>query len=174
MDEWIDVRTAAEILKVSDRQVNNYGHGDPPKLRTRRAGPRRTLYLREDVDALAEETGASSRPGRKTIPRAEMVPVHEVLTQVSQAQQQVGYLQGQLDLLKDQMAEQQKLLVAAEDTRRDLAVTQERLQAAQQQLQAERDHVTVLESRLAELQSPALLAEPEPRRPWWKRLSGSD
>lgn len=60
-DEYMTADLAADILGVSPRQVNRYGKGDPPRLRTRRHG-RRFLYNREDVLALAAHFAARSVP----------------------------------------------------------------------------------------------------------------
>lgn len=58
---WLTAGEAGRILHMSERQVNRYGSGDEPALRTNRAG-RRVLYLAEDVYRLADELRVDIKP----------------------------------------------------------------------------------------------------------------
>jgi hypothetical protein len=147
-EEWLPVEEAAAILHVTVRQVNRYGQGDEPKLRTRKAG-QRTLYYRHDVEQFARERGAEyvpetepKQPGAELMPPGEMFDlIREMQDRLMAASRRVGELEGLL---------QMRLLPEdAEELRRRLAVAE-----------AERD---------------VLKREVEQRRkPWWKRLLGND
>ncbi|GAC1307624.1 MAG: hypothetical protein NVSMB27_45570 [Ktedonobacteraceae bacterium] len=131
-DEWIDAKTAADILRVTERQVNRRGNdGD---LQMKRIGPRRVVYLRADVERLAAALHVSDRPRSQVIPKREMVPMRDVLgtieraqTELTKAREEVGYLRGQLDA-------QQKQLADAEATRRQLEIAQARIAELEQQV----------------------------------------
>lgn len=131
-DAWINAKTAADVLRVSERQVNRRGNdGD---LQTKRVGPRRVLYLRSDVERLAAELQVVERPRQQVIPKREMVPMRDVLgtieraqTELTKAREEVGYLRGQLDT-------QQKQLTDAEATRHQLGEAQARIAELEQQL----------------------------------------
>ena len=60
-ERWITVNEAAEILKMTTRQVNRYGN-ELGKIATKRSG-RRVLYLLSDVVTLADELRVDIRPG---------------------------------------------------------------------------------------------------------------
>ena len=47
--QYITVEQASEILHITTRQVNRYGSGEQPRLRTKRDG-KRVLYHRADVE----------------------------------------------------------------------------------------------------------------------------
>jgi excisionase family DNA binding protein len=79
--DYITADEAAAILDLSARQVNRYGKGDPPRLRTRRIG-RRILYARADVLSLAYEYAMSrtpppQKPATSPIPSSLLPPVDE-------------------------------------------------------------------------------------------------
>ncbi len=100
MDEWLTVEEAARLLNVTPRHMHRYGQGDPPKVRTQSAG-RRTLFWREDVEALAEEQNADLKP-RGSV---DVLPAGELFDLVRQQQDQlmllsrrIGELEGQLQL----------------------------------------------------------------------------
>ena len=90
--EYIPVETAAEILKMSARMVNKYGNDG--RIQTKRAG-RRVLYLRDDVEALADELGVDLRPPPKA-PRADLVPVGEMMEYIRDRDTRNEELQRQL------------------------------------------------------------------------------
>ena len=61
--EYISAEEAAKLLKVSERQVNYYGHNG--QLRIQRAG-RRVLYHAGDVERLAQQLQVDIRPQQIT------------------------------------------------------------------------------------------------------------
>ena len=90
-DNWLTVEDAAAILRVTVRQVNRYGQGDDPKLRTRKAG-QRTLYERSDVEQLARERGAEYVPEPKPEqPGADLMPPGELFDLVRDLQDKLMY-----------------------------------------------------------------------------------
>lgn len=61
--EYISAKEAARLLKVSERQVNYYGHNG--QIRIQRAG-RRVLYHAGDVVRLAQQLQVDIRPQQIT------------------------------------------------------------------------------------------------------------
>lgn len=61
--EYISAKEAAKLLKVSERQVNYYGHNG--QIRIHRAG-RRVLYHVGDVERLAQQLQVDIRPQQIT------------------------------------------------------------------------------------------------------------
>lgn len=171
--EYITVEAAAAVLNVTTRQVNRYGKGDPPKIRTHRAG-KRLLYHAGDVDALADELG-SVRSVAPPAAKAEMVPLGEMLQyqrereldhqrhvqeleiELRRAAKRVGELEAQLD--QRPLLEDHTVLRSERDA---LAAENERLRA---ELDIDRQSRTVL----TDVQEQP--AGPE-RGSWWKRLWG--
>ena len=100
-DEYITVEEAASRLGVTTRQVNRYGGGDRPKLRTARAG-RRILYHRGDVDALGDELGAHRRLAPAQPTRADLIPAGEMLDYLRERDTQLGELQAELARLSQE------------------------------------------------------------------------
>jgi hypothetical protein len=87
-ERWITVTEAAEILKMTTRQVNRYGN-ELGKIRTKRSG-RRVLYLLADVVALADELRVDIRPGPTQSPLARPIEeTRDYLRQLVEAQQRV-------------------------------------------------------------------------------------
>ncbi len=91
-EQYISVEEAADILKVSTRMVNKYGHEE--KIQTRKAG-KRILYLRSDVEALAEELGVDMRPAPRE-PKMDLVPAGEMLEYLRERDNRNEQLQAQL------------------------------------------------------------------------------
>lgn len=94
-EPYIPVEEASQLLRVTPRQVNRYGSGDKPKLRTRRAG-KRVFYHREDVEALADELDAAHRLAPPPAPRTDLVPAGEMLEYLRDRDARHDVLQGQL------------------------------------------------------------------------------
>jgi hypothetical protein len=157
-DDYISAGDAADLLGVTERQVNRYGLGDPPKLRTRRNG-RRVFYLRSDVLALSETLNAGRpRPGPR--PKTEVMPVGQVLdylrekdAALAQRERELLQLAAELGAVKQELGNKAALIDHAN-------TQQQRLETAIEELRAERDE---LKRRLEEAQQ---------QRPWWKRLLG--
>ncbi len=142
-EDYIEVDEAAQILRITPRQVNRYGNDG--RIRTKRAG-RRVFYLRTDVEALAEELDVDHRPSPKS-PKAELVPVGEMLEYLRDRDQKVDELQG-------------KLVAAAAEVGRLTGIIEQ-----QKQLMEDRDNllqrITQLEAQLVDAQ-----------RPWYKKWFG--
>lgn len=94
--EYISAKEASRILRVSERQVNYYGHNG--QLRTMRAG-RRVLYHRSDVERLAATLQVDIRPQQLT-----RQDVNEELIRYVQgeAQRNQEFLEGQRQLSEGQ------------------------------------------------------------------------
>ena len=142
-EEYIDVDTARQVLRISARQVQR--HAANGRVRSRRAADGRRLQLhRSDVEALAEELGADHRtdPAAEGELLAEAGPlldyVRELNGQLMVMSRRVGELEGQL---------QNRLLPTDEAMLRQQLVE-------------------------AEARIKALEAELQARRPWWRRLRG--
>lgn len=87
-ERWITVNEAAEILKMTPRQVNRYGN-ELQRIATKRSG-RRVLYLMSDVIALADDLRVDIRPGPTQSPLAR--PIEEsrdYIRQLVEAQHRV-------------------------------------------------------------------------------------
>src|SRR5919199_5459187 len=94
-EPYITVEDAAAILHVTTRQVNRYGSGEQPKLRTRRSG-KRVLCHREDVEALADELDSAHRLTPPAGPRTDLVPAGEMLEYLRERDARLDVLQAQL------------------------------------------------------------------------------
>ena len=94
-EPYITVEDASAILRVTTRQVNRYGSGEHPRLRTRRAG-KRVLYHREDVEALADEIDSAHRLAPPPAPRTDLVPAGDMLEYIRERDARLEVLQGQL------------------------------------------------------------------------------
>ena len=175
--EYITVEAASAALNVTTRQVNRYGKGEPPKIRTQRAG-KRLLYHAGDVDALADELG-TVRSVAPPVAKAELVPLGEMLQYQREREQDharhVNDLQGQLIQAAKRVGELEAQLVsrpllddhtALRAERDALAVENERLRA-EVQLDIDRRSLT----SLTNVQEPEPPAQPE-RVSWWKRWLG--
>ena len=141
-DEYITVEAARARLRVTARQVQR--HAANGRVRSRHAG-RKLLVHREDVEVLAQELGADTRPDPPQEGElvAEVGPVmdyvRELTGQLLVMTRRVGELEGQL---------QHRLLPA------DEAMLRQELTEAQARIKA-------LEEENKRLQ-----------RPWWRRLLG--
>jgi hypothetical protein len=150
MDEWLTVEEAADRLQVSIRQANRYGHGDSPRLRTKRAG-KRVLYHRGDVEQLADDLGVVYKPRPPEL-AVDLVPAGEMLNYLRERDQRIDQLTHEL-----MMATRRIVELEHERDRRLLPEDGERLRQQLTLLEAERDALQV-----------------QFRRPWWKRLLGRD
>ena len=115
-ERWITVTEAAEILRMTPRQVNRYGNEN--RLHTKRAG-RRVLYLLSDVTALADELQVDIRPAPAQSALARPVEeVRDYLQKLVEAQQELERLiripnptgpskEELRDLLREVLAEQE-------------------------------------------------------------------
>ena len=145
--DYITVDEAAAILRLTHRQVNRYGSDG--RIGTRKVG-RRVLYLRTDVEALAEELDVENRPAPKQA-KAELIPMGDMLEYLRERDQRIEELQRQV------------LAAAVELTRAQSQLEQ------QKQLAEDRD---VLLKRIAELETQQ--AQKRPRWGWVKRLFQED
>ncbi len=152
MNEWLTVEEAADRLQVSIRQANRYGNrsgnGDEPELRTQKAG-KRTLYLREDVEALADKLGVAYKP-RPPHESTALVQPSELLDYVRERDQRVEQMTQQLMAASHRIGELETLL-------------QQRL--LPEDAEELRKHVVALEVERDFLRAQI-------KQPWWKRLLG--
>jgi len=158
-DDYMSAGEVAEYLGLSERQVNRYGAGERPKLRTERRG-RRVFYHRMDVIDLGIQLGINKpRPTRP--PKAEVMPIGEMLAYLRERdvalerrEHELLQLAAELGAVRQQLTGQRVLIDQANENAR-------RLQEALEVTQAERD---TLRERLAEVEKPA---EAPKRRGWW-------
>lgn len=154
LDElYMTVEDASAVLGVTTRQVNRYGKGDPPKIRTYRAG-KRLLYSRDDVESLADDLGVMRTVGAQQPAKAELVPLGEMLRYQREREQDhdrhVNDLQGQLQQAAKRVGELEAQLA------------QRPLLADHTALQSERDVLAAENTRLR--------AALDKTRPWWLRF----
>ncbi len=152
--EFIAVETAADILKMTPRQVNRYGN--ERRIRIRRAG-RRVLYLRDDVESLADELGVALRPNPR--PKTDLVPAGQMLDYIRERDRRLDEMQAQL------------LSAAAEIGRLNGLLEQQRLLGAanedlKQQNEALIQRVRDLEAQMEQVQQQAQKDEKPQRRRW--------
>ena len=178
-EDYITVEDAASILRVTTRQVNRYGKGNPPKIRTQRAG-KRLLYHAGDVDALADELGAV-RSVAPPAAKAELVPLGEMLQYQREREQDharhVNDLQGQLQQAARRVGELEAQLAPRPLMEDHTAIRAERdaLAAENERIRAELDTRQERQGPSVNVQEPPAEPEPaapEPRRSWWQRLIG--
>ncbi len=154
---YITAEQAAARLKLSPRQTVRYAD----RITTRKAG-RRLLFNAAEVDLLAEQLNIADRPA--PMPRAELVPVSEMLTHQRQQEQEIARLSYQIGRLEAIVAERdqsQRLLM--DDLQADLVAAHE--ERDQRRAEAER-----LQSEVTRLQAEI---DRQRGRPWWKRLLDS-
>jgi DNA-binding transcriptional MerR regulator len=102
--EWISAKEASRILKVSERQVNYYGHQG--QIKTKRAG-RRVLYLATDVEQLARTLDVDIRP--QNITRSDVnEQLARYVQQRSQVDQEISEAQKHIAERQQQILEEQK------------------------------------------------------------------
>jgi hypothetical protein len=133
--QYIPVETAADLLKMSARMVNKYGNDG--RLRTKKAG-RRVLYVREDVETLAEELAVDMRPPPKA-PRADLVPVGEMMdyirdrdTKNEELQRQLLQAVAEIATLRERLEHQRLLADERETLRNRISELEQALTEAQQ------------------------------------------
>ncbi len=117
---------------MTARAVNRYGNDG--RLQTRRAG-RRVLYLRSDVEALAAELGVALRPAPR--PRAELVPVGQMLDYLRERDARLDELHRQLLSAAAEIGRLQQTI----EHQRLLADQAEQLRARVADLEEERDRL---------------------------------
>jgi uncharacterized protein YdcH (DUF465 family) len=167
--QYIPVEEAAEILKMSPRMVNKYGNDG--RIVVRKAG-RRVLYLRTDVEALAEELAVDLRPPPKE-PRTDLVPAGEMLEYIrdrdrrnEELQNQIVAAAAEISRLRTELEHRDKLLEDREGLQQRIAEIEQDRNELMQQLVTEQDaRINLIEQLRALEQAPAL--------PWWKRLFGT-
>ncbi len=115
-EPYITVEDAAAVLHVTTRQVNRYGSGDSPKLRTKRAG-KRVLYHREDVEALADELDSVHRIAPPPAPRTDLVPAGEMLEYIRERDARLEQVQMQLTAAARENGELRAQLAAVTEER---------------------------------------------------------
>ncbi len=175
-NSYIMVEQAAKLLGRSTHTVYRYGRQGRIRERETAGGK---LFHRGDVEALAAELGIADQPRQ---PKAELVPVGEMLrhiqqleAQLAQAMHEAGRLQGILE------QQQQRLVGAAAERQRllDIEAECDKLRKEVEQLTAiesERDRLREELERLAAVEAERdELREELDRlrhRPWWERLFG--
>lgn len=175
-EEYLTVEEAADILQVTTRQVHRYGSGPNARIRTRRLG-KRVMFHRSDVDTLANDLGVVRSAVERTPkpPKAELIPINEMMLylrerdqQLNEVQQQlnqallrIGHLQGQLEqrLLPEDEQSLRQEIVQLQRERERLLQESEQLQAELERQQTERISIE------AELERRS--------QPWWKRIFGT-
>ena len=149
-DEWLTVEDAAVVLRLTPRQVNRYGSGDEPRLRTKRVS-RRVLYHRQDVEELADELNVVLKPRVAQPSRAEMVPVGDMLDYIRDRDNQLAQLQGQLNRAAQENGRLSTLVDVQARQLEDAEAARQRLEDAEKRAvaaEAERDQLrTELERR---------------------------
>ena len=103
---WLTAAQAAQVLKVTQRQINRYGALG--RLNTKRVG-RRVLYLASDVAQLADDLQVDTRP--LPAPRSEggaLLPPELVrhLADEAESRRRMGE---RLDRIEQQIAEPARL-----------------------------------------------------------------
>lgn len=163
-DDYIPVEEAASILRLGERQTRNYGAKG--LIKTKRAG-QRVVFHRGDVEALAEELGASLKPRPKSA-QMEMIPPGEIFNYIQQRDQQVAELQDRLNQAALRIGQLQGELEAGRLLLEDKQRIQQRLESL------EKDHEHLQQEREAWLQEKAQIeAELEhERQPWWRKFFG--
>jgi DNA-binding transcriptional MerR regulator len=148
-NKYIPVEEAAALLHLTPRMVNNYGKPPYSRIKTKRAG-RRILYSKLDVLALAEQLGTSSQLPEP--PKAQLVPIGEMLEYLNQTQKQLNQAMLEIGRLQGTLEHQRQLTQDTDELRQHLAEA-ETIQEAQQQ------ELGVLRAELKHY-----------HQPWWKRL----
>ncbi len=137
---------AALVLGVKTRQAHRYAESEQQRIRTKHIPPHnRKLFHRGDVEALAQER--RSAPATVQRPKADLVPVGDMLDYIRERDRQVQELQRQL-----QEAAAQIGYLRGQLEQRMLPEDAAALRAQIDALQRERDTV-----------------QAEQRRPWWLR-----
>lgn len=150
-DEWLTVEDAAVVLGVSTRQVNHLGGQGKIRTRHAKAGGRRILYLREDIDAIAAERFKPTLPQHKP-QRAELMPISEYRVHVEKLESRLEVMARRIGHLEGQLEERKYILEDSQRARDDL-----------EQLRRERDEMRrVIEE----------LTRPTVKPGFWRRLFG--
>ena len=157
---WLTVEDAASLLRLTPRQVNRYGSGDEPRLRTKRVS-RRVLYHSEDVHELAKELNVTLKPHVSQPSKAEMVPAGDMLDYIRDRDNQLAQLQGQLNRAAQENGRLSTLVDVQARQLEDAEAARQRLEDAEKRAmaaEAERDQLRV-ELEIA-------------RQTWWRKLFG--
>lgn len=150
-DEWLTVEDAAVVLGVSARQVNHMGSQGRIRTRHAKAGGRRILYLREDLDAIAAERFKPILPQLKP-QRAELMPISEYRAHVEKLEETLAAMARRIGYLEGQLEERKYILEDSQRARDDL-----------DQLRREREEMRrVIEE----------LTRPTVKPSFWRRLFG--
>ncbi len=171
--DYIAAQEAAEILRLSRRQVNRYGHDG--RIRTMHLG-RRVLYHRADCEALATELDVAGRPKPSHQMKVEVIEPGEALEYIAELTDKLNQAYRRIGQLESTVQSQQRLLG-------DTEAMQRRAETAEQarlDLEQERDtlHQALEDTqrRLAEIEAQhQALPEPPPipkqqRTAWWRKL----
>lgn len=149
--EYITADQAAEVLRVSSRQVHRYAEGNNPRLRVRKAG-RRLLFHAGDVDQLALDLNVAHRP-RPRPSAVRMMPQGELAQYLKQKDEEIAQLREEIAQRREEIA---------------------RLQTA---MQAQKElYEKEMKLRLLEVERTAQAPTRQPpgqaKPPFWRRLLG--
>ena len=170
-ETWLTVEEARAIVRLSARQFYRYAG----QLRTRTQG-RRTLYAASDVEALAVQLDAASRPPpAPQPPRVEVMQQQqsELLDYIRERDAQLAGYQRDLVQLAAELA-----AVRAEVAMQRQLTDQQALHANQQLEQADKQNAQ-LQEELTKIaaERDALRAQLDQvttsRSSWWRRLLGN-
>lgn len=133
-EKWLSVESAAHRLNLSRRQMYRYAS----RVRTQKIG-QRILFHAEDLDEIARELGIFNRAVPPRPPKAEVMPVGEMLDYLRQRDSELEQVQVRLEQALIELGS------ARQDAQRRQFVDQE-LSSVRQELstvQEERDQLRI-------------------------------